>query len=159
MHFTIVCIGKLKEKYLRDGVEEFVKRMRVYGGITIVELNESKMGDKAGNTERQQAVIDEGKRLLKRIPSQAYIVLLDVYGKTMSSEMLATHISNLEVSGISEMVFVIGGPFGVSEELRNTANLKLSLSPTTFTHQMVRLLVVEQIYRTCKINRGEPYHW
>lgn len=159
MHFTIVCIGKLKEKYLRDGVEEFVKRMRVYGGITIVELNESKMGDKAGNRERQQAVIDEGKRLLKRIPSQAYIVLLDVYGKTMSSEMLATHISNLEVSGISEMVFVIGGPFGVSEELRNTANLKLSLSPMTFTHQMVRLLVVEQIYRTCKINRGEPYHW
>lgn len=159
MHFSIVCIGKLKEKYLRDGVEEFVKRMRVYGGITIVELNESKMGDKAGNTERQQAVIDEGKRLLKRIPSQAYIVLLDVYGKTMPSEMLATHISNLEVSGISEMVFVIGGPFGVSEELRKTANLKLSLSPMTFTHQMVRLLVVEQIYRTCKINRGEPYHW
>lgn len=159
MHFTIVCIGKLKEKYLRDGVEEFVKRMRVYGGITIVELNESKMGDKAGNTERQQAVIDEGKRLLKRIPSQAYIVLLDVYGKTMPSEMLATHISGLEVSGISEMVFVIGGPFGVSEELRKTANLKLSLSPMTFTHQMVRLLVVEQIYRTCKINRGEPYHW
>ena len=159
MRFYVVCIGKLKDAYLRDGVAEFIKRMRPYGGITITELNESKIGDKSSDADRKQVVVEEGERLLKAVPKNAYTVLLDVYGKTMSSEELAKTIAKLEVDGISDMAFVVGGAFGVSDELRKSVNYKLSFSPMTFTHQMVRLLLVEQIYRASKINRNEPYHW
>ena len=159
MKFHVVCIGKLKDTYLRDGVAEFVKRMRSYGGIAITELNESKIGDKPSDADRKQVVIEEGQRLLKAVPKSAYTVLLDVYGKTMSSEQLAAMVSQLEVDGISDMAFIIGGAFGVSDELRQAVKYKLSFSPMTFTHQMVRLLLVEQIYRSAKINRNEPYHW
>ena len=159
MRFYVVCIGKLKDAYLRDGVAEFVKRMRPYGGITITELNESKIGDKPSDADRKQVVDDEGERLLKVVPKNAYTVLLDVYGKTMSSEDLAKTVAKLEVDGVSDMAFIIGGAFGVSEALRQSVNFKLSFSPMTFTHQMVRLLLVEQIYRSAKINRNEPYHW
>ena len=159
MKFHVVCIGKLKDAYLRDGVAEFVKRMRSYGGIAITELNESKIGDKPSDADRKQVVKEEGQRLLKAVPKSAYTVLLDVYGKTMSSEQLAAMVSQLEVDGISDMAFVIGGAFGVSDELRQAVKYKLSFSPMTFTHQMVRLLLVEQIYRSAKINRNEPYHW
>ena len=159
MRFYVVCIGKLKDAYLRDGVAEFVKRMRPYGGITITELNESKIGDKPSDADRKQVVDDEGERLLNVVPKNAYTVLLDVYGKTMSSEDLAKTVAKLEVDGVSDMAFIIGGAFGVSEALRQSVNFKLSFSPMTFTHQMVRLLLVEQIYRASKINRNEPYHW
>lgn len=159
MRFYVVCIGKLKDAYLRDGIAEFVKRMRPYGGITITELNESKIGDKPSDADRKQVVDDEGERLLKVVPKNAYTVLLDVYGKTMSSEDLAKTVAKLEVDGVSDMAFIIGGAFGVSEALRQSVNFKLSFSPMTFTHQMVRLLLVEQIYRASKINRNEPYHW
>ena len=159
MRFYVVCIGKLKDAYLRDGVAEFVKRMRPYGGITITELNESKIGDKPSDADRKQVVVEEGERLLKAVPTHAYTVLLDVYGKTMSSEELAKTIAKLEVDGISDMAFIVGGAFGVSDELRKSVNYKLSFSPMTFPHQMVRLLLVEQIYRASKINRNEPYHW
>ena len=159
MRFYVVCIGKLKDAYLRDGVAEFVKRMRPYGGITITELNESKIGDKPSDADRKQVVDEEGERLLKAVPKNAYTVLLDVYGKRMSSEDLAKTVAKLEVDGVSDMAFIIGGAFGVSEALRQSVNYKLSFSPMTFTHQMVRLLLVEQIYRASKINRNEPYHW
>ena len=159
MRFYVVCVGKLKDAYLRDGVAEFVKRMRPYGGITITELNESKIGDKPSDADRKQVVDEEGERLLKAVPKNAYTVLLDVYGKTMSSEDLAKTVAKLEVDGVSDMAFIIGGAFGVSEALRQSVNYKLSFSPMTFTHQMVRLLLVEQIYRASKINRNEPYHW
>ena len=159
MRFYVVCIGKLKDAYLRDGVAEFVKRMRPYGGITITELNESRIGDKPSDADRKQVVDEEGERLLKVVPKNAYTVLLDVYGKTMSSEDLAKTVAKLEVDGVSDMAFIIGGAFGVSEALRQSVNYKLSFSPMTFTHQMVRLLLVEQIYRASKINRNEPYHW
>ena len=159
MRFYVICIGKLKDAYLRDGVAEFVKRMRPYGGITITELNESKIGDKPSDADRKQVVIEEGERLLKNVPKNAYTVLLDVYGKTMSSEDLAKTVAKLEVDGVSDMAFIVGCAFGVSDELRRSVNYKLSFSPMTFTHQMVRLLLVEQIYRASKINRNEPYHW
>lgn len=158
MRFYVVCIGKLKDAYLRDGVAEFVKRMRPYGGITITELNESKIGDKPSDADRKQVVAEEGERLLKAVPKSAYTVLLDVYGKTMSSEDLAKTVAKLEVDGVSDMAFIVGGAFGVSDELRRSVNYKLSFSPMTFTHQMVRLLLVEQIYRASKINRLSLIH-
>ena len=130
MRFYIVCIGKLKDAYLREGVAEFVKRMRPYGGITITELNESKIGDKPSDADRKQVVAEEGDRLLKAVPKNAYTVLLDVYGKTMSSEELAKTVSKLEVDGVSDMAFIIGGAFGVSDTLRQAVNYKLSKEAT-----------------------------
>lgn len=159
MKFKVLCVGKLKEPYLRSGVEEFVKRLKPYGGVTIQEINESKIGDKPSEAQKEQALMDEGQRLLKLCGQDTYIVLLDVYGDLLSSEQLAKEVQKLEVSGISEMAFLIGGAFGVSEELRRVAKKRLSFSPMTFTHQMVRLLLVEQLYRACKINKNEPYHW
>lgn len=158
MKFTIITIGKLKTAYLRDGVAEFVKRLGPYGGATIVELNESKQSSQDAS-QRAAIVEEEGQRVLKQIASKGFVVLLDVKGKSLSSEELAAKIQCLEVEGRSEMTFVIGGAFGVSKELRQRADLALSFSPMTFTHQMVRLLLVEQLYRACKINRNEPYHW
>ena len=106
------------------------------------------------------ALGDDGQALdLRLVPKNAYTVLLDVYGKPMSSEELAKTVSKLEVDGVSDMAFIIGGAFGVSDTLRQAANYKLFFSPMTFIHQMVRLLLVEQIYRASKINRNEPYHW
>ncbi|WP_298704032.1 23S rRNA (pseudouridine(1915)-N(3))-methyltransferase RlmH [uncultured Veillonella sp.] len=158
MKFTIITIGKLKTAYLREGVEEFVKRLAPYGGATIIELNESKQSSHDA-AQRAAIVEEEGSRVMKQIANKAFVVLLDVKGKSLSSEELAATIQRLEVDGISEMTFVIGGAFGVSKELRQRANLALSFSAMTFTHQMVRLLLVEQLYRACKINRNEPYHW
>ena len=159
MRFYVVCIGKLKDAYLRDGVAEFVKRMRPYGGITITELNESKIGDKPSDADRKQVVDDEGERLLKAVPKNAYTVLLDVYGKTMSSEDLAKTVAKLEVDGVSDMAFIIGGAFGVSEALRQSVNFKSPFRPMTFNPQMARFILVAKIYRASKINRNEPYHW
>lgn len=158
MKFTIITIGKLKTAYLRDGVAEFVKRLGPYGGATIVELNESKQSSQDAS-QRAAIVEEEGQRVLKQIANKGFVVLLDVKGKSLSSEELAAKIQRLEVEGTSEMTFVLGGAFGVSKELRQRADLGLSFSPMTFTHQMVRLLLVEQLYRACKINRNEPYHW
>lgn len=158
MKFTIVTIGKLKTAYLRDGVAEFVKRLAPYGGATIIELNESKQSSQDAS-QRAAIVEEEGQRVMKQIANKGFVVLLDVKGKHVSSEELAAKIQRLEVEGTSEMTFVIGGAFGVSKELRQRADLALSFSPMTFTHQMVRLLLVEQLYRACKINRNEPYHW
>ncbi len=158
MKFTIVTIGKLKTAYLRDGVAEFVKRLTPYGGATIIELNESKQSSQDAS-QRAAIVEEEGQRVMKQIANKGFVVLLDVKGKHVSSEELAAKIQRLEVEGTSEMTFVIGGAFGVSKELRQRADLALSFSSMTFTHQMVRLLLVEQLYRACKINRNEPYHW
>lgn len=159
MKFSIYTIGKLKEPYLREGVQEFLKRLKPYGQVAIVELNEEKMGDKPSEAERKTAVQAEGVRLLKQIKERDYLILLDVYGKTMSSEALSALFDACALRGQSDIAFVIGGAFGVSEELREKADLRLSFSPMTFTHQMVRLLLVEQIYRALKISRKEPYHW
>ena len=158
MRFYVVCIGKLKDAYLREGVAEFVKRMRPYGGITITELNESKIGDKPSDADRKQVVAEEGDRLLKVVPKNAYTVLLDVYGKPMSSEELAKTMSDLAVRGNSSLCFIIGGSLGLSDEVLGRADYRLSFSRMTFPHQMMRLILLEQVYRAYRINNGEPYH-
>ena len=159
MRFTIVAVGKLKEAYLREGTAEFVKRLGRYGGVKIVELPEAKLGEKASPADKEKAVEDEGRRALAAVPKGADLVVLDVHGEMMSSESFAADIAAREVRGVSDTVFVIGGAFGVSEELRKASSRRLSLGPMTFTHQMARLLLVEQLYRACKINTNEPYHW
>lgn len=159
MKITIVSAGKLKENYLREGITEFVKRLRPFAQLNIVEISEEKMPDSPSAREKEKFLTIEGNRLLKQVPVDSFLFVLDVYGKQLSSEDLAEKIRVLALSGKSNLVFVIGGTFGLSADLRKKADLLISFSRMTFTHQMVKLLLVEQIYRAFKINRGEPYHW
>ena len=159
MKISIVAAGKLKEKYLTEGIKEFLKRLTPFANVNIIEINEEKMKDNPSEAEKQQVLAQEGQRLLKQVPEGSYLIVLDVYGKNLSSEELAAKIDSLALNGKSHITFLIGGAFGLSQEVRQAADLLLSFSNMTFTHQMVRRLLVEQIYRAFKINRGEKYHW
>ena len=159
MKISIVAAGKLKEKYLTEGIKEFLKRLTPFANVNIIEINEEKMKDNPSEAEKQQVLAQEGQRLLKQVPEGSYLIVLDVYGKNLSSEELAAKIDSLALNGKSHITFLIGGAFGLSQEVRQAADLLLSFSNMTFTHQMVRLLLVGQIYRSFKINRGEKYHW
>lgn len=158
MKVTIVAAGKIKEKYLTAGIEEFVKRMTPYAKVKIVEIDEERMPERPSEAEKQQVLDKEGQRLLKQVPGSGYLIVLDVGGEKISSEAFAEKIQALGVQGESHLVFLIGGAFGLSAEARRAANFRLSFSSMTFTHQMARLLLVEQLYRAFKIARGEPYH-
>ncbi|WP_026759757.1 23S rRNA (pseudouridine(1915)-N(3))-methyltransferase RlmH [Selenomonas ruminantium] len=159
MKITIVCAGKIKEKYLSAGIAEFMKRLKPFAQVEIREIHEEKMPDSPSDAEREQVLTREGEKLLKLVPEGSYLFVLDVFGKEKSSEELAASIDKLGLSGRSNITFLIGGAFGLSSEVRKAADELLSFSRMTFTHQMVRLLLVEQIYRAFKINRGEKYHW
>ena len=159
MRITIVCAGKIKEKYLSAGIAEFLKRLRPFAQVEIREIHEEKMPDEPSAAEKEQVLQKEGEKLLKLVPAGSYLFVLDVYGREMASEQLAARIDQLGVQGRSSLTFLFGGAFGLSKEVRAAADERLSFSQLTFTHQMVRLLLVEQIYRTFKINRGEKYHW
>lgn len=159
MKITIVCAGKIKEKYLSAGIAEFMKRLKPFAQVEIREIHEEKMPDSPSDAEKEQVLTREGEKLLKLVPEGSYLFVLDVFGKEKSSEELAASIDKLGLSGRSNITFLIGGAFGLSSEVRKAADALLSFSRMTFTHQMVRLLLVEQIYRAFKINRGEKYHW
>ena len=155
MKITVVTAGKIKEKYLTAGINEFLKRLGPFANVKIVE----KMKDNPSEAEKQQTLQQEGQRLLRQVPEGSYLFVLDVYGQQLSSEKLAAKLDSLALQGRSNITFLIGGAFGLSEEVRQAADFRLSFSPMTFTHQMIRLLLVEQIYRCFKINRSEKYHW
>ena len=159
MKITIVCAGKIKEKYLSAGIAEFMKRLKPFAQVEIREIHEEKMPDSPSDAEKEQVLTREGEKLLKLVPEGSYLFVLDVFGKEKSSEELAASIDKLGLSGRSNITFLIGGAFGLSSEVRKAADELLSFSRMTFTHQMVRLLLVEQIYSAFKINRGEKYHW
>lgn len=155
---TVLAIGKIKEPYISAAINEYRKRLLPHARLEFTELPEEKTPDSPSETQRQTAVKEEGKRLLKRLPGGACTFLLDLHGKEISSEELAAKLAGLQTAGRSHFCFIIGGPFGVSDELRSISDC-LSFSRLTFTHQMIRLLLIEQLYRACKINRGEKYHW
>lgn len=147
MKINLIAVGKLKEKFLSDGVFEYLKRIKKFASVEVCEIPE------------QRTVIEEGQKILSQIPQNSWLCVLDVSGEELTSEGLAKKISTLNLSGVSNLTFAIGGAFGLSDELRQAADFRLSLSQMTFTHQMARLILVEQIYRAFKINRNEPYHW
>lgn len=159
MKITIAAIGKIKEKYLTAGIQEFLKRLPPYCKLDIIELAEERMPDNPSPAEKTQALTREGERLLKAVRPGSYLIVLDVAGQAMSSEQLAAKFDSLALSGQSDITFIIGGAFGLSAEVVAAAMERLSFSKMTFTHQMIRLLLVEQVYRAFKISRGEPYHW
>lgn len=159
MKITIACVGKIKEKYLTAGIDEFTKRLTPFCKLEVISINEEKMPDNPSTAEKQQVLEKETQRLLNIIPENSYVILLDVIGKQLSSPELAEKMDSLALQGNSHLTFVIGGAFGYTDALRKRADLALSFSKMTFTHQMIRLLLVEQIYRAFKISRGEKYHW
>ena len=159
MKITIACVGKIKEKYLTAGIDEFTKRLTPFCKLETVAINEEKMPDNPSPAEKEQVLEKETQRLLAIIPENSYVILLDVIGKQLSSPELASKIDALALNGNSHITFVIGGAFGYTDALRKRADFALSFSKMTFTHQMIRLLLVEQVYRAFKISRGEKYHW
>lgn len=159
MKITIACVGKLKEKYLNAGVDEFTKRLTPFCKLEVVSINEEKMPDDPSPALKEQVLEKETQRLISIIPQNSYVILLDVIGKQLSSPELAEKIDSLALAGNSHITFVIGGAFGYTDALRKRVDFAWSFSKLTLTHQMIRLLLVEQLYRAFKISRGEKYHW
>lgn len=158
LKISIVCVGKIKEKYLNDGIAEFSKRITPFAKMEVISINEEKMPAEPSEAEKQQVLQKETERLIAAIPNVDYIIALDVVGKQLSSPQLAEVIDDLALRGKSRVAFVIGGAFGYSDALRKKADMFLSFSKMTFTHQMIRLLLFEQIYRAFKISTNQPYH-
>jgi len=158
MNISIICVGKLKEKYWSDAVVEYSKRLRSYCSLDIIELKEARLPDKAGPAEELAVKVAEGEEILKKIKDNTYVITLEVKGKMLSSEKLADKIENLGIDGVSNIAFVIGGSLGLSAEVSKRANFKLSFSEMTFPHQMMRVILLEQIYRSFKIIKNETYH-
>ena len=158
MNITVICIGKLKEKYWTAAIDEYSKRLKGYCSLDIVELKEARLPDKAGPAEELAVKEAEGEEILKKIKDNQYVITLEVKGKMLSSEKLAEKIETLGIDGQSNLVFVIGGSLGLSLAVSKRADFKLSFSEMTFPHQMMRVILLEQVYRAFKINRNEPYH-
>jgi 23S rRNA (pseudouridine1915-N3)-methyltransferase len=160
MNVTVLCVGKLKEKYWIDAVAEYTKRLSRFCKLTIIEVSEKRLPDKAGHAEEQAVITAESQNLINKLPKSGafYLIALDVKGKQMASTELAGKISELGLMGKSDITFVIGGSLGLSQELLSKADLKLSFSKMTFPHQLMRPILLEQIYRAFKINANETYH-
>jgi 23S rRNA (pseudouridine1915-N3)-methyltransferase len=158
MKITLVTVGKIKEKFFTDAIAEYSKRLSRYCRLEIVQVADEKTPDRASEAEERQIKEKEGERILSQIRDSAYVIVLAIEGKQLSSEELAAKIDQLGVSGRSDLVFVIGGSLGLSEAVMHRADYALSFSKMTFPHQLMRVVLLEQIYRSFRINAGEPYH-
>ena len=158
MNIKIVAVGKIKEKYMQEGIKEYSKRLSRYCNLEIIEIEDEKAPQNLSKKDMEIIKDKEGGKLLSKIPQNSFIISLEIEGKEISSEDLSKKIENLMVSGINDITFIIGGSLGLSQEVRNKANYKLSFSKMTFPHQLMRIILLEQVYRGFKIMRGEPYH-
>lgn len=158
MNILIVSVGKLKEKYLKMGIEEYLKRLNAYAKVEVVEVSDEKAPEELSESEMVQVKQKEGERILAKISQDTYVIALAINGKMQSSEDLADTLDKLATYGKSKIAFIIGGSLGLSDEVLKRANEHLSFSKMTFPHQLMKLILVEQIYRAYRINRGEPYH-
>lgn len=158
MKCTVYCTGSLKEKYWRDAEKEYIKRMSRFGGWSVVELSEERLPENPSQKEIDTALTKEGERLLKRLPANAYTIALCVEAKPLSSEQLAKKVAEIALLGKSEIALIIGSSHGLAEKVKNACQMRLSISPMTFPHQLMRVLLAEQFYRAHKINANESYH-
>ncbi|MGG4466880.1 23S rRNA (pseudouridine(1915)-N(3))-methyltransferase RlmH [Paenibacillus alvei] len=158
MNISIITVGKLKEKYLKQGIEEYTKRLSSYSKIEIIEVPDEKAPEVLSEAEMIQVKDKEGERILAKVPADAHVIVLAIEGKQKSSEELAETLDKLATYGKSKVTFIIGGSLGLSSQVLKRADDKLSFSKMTFPHQLMRLILVEQVYRAFRINRGEPYH-
>ena len=158
MKITLVTVGKIKEKFYTDAIAEYAKRLSRYCKLEIIQVADEKTPDKASEAEELQIKDKEGKRILEQIKDGAFVIVLAINGNMLDSEELAAKIEKWGVSGISQIVFVIGGSLGLSNQVLGRADYKLSFSKMTFPHQLMRVVLLEQIYRSYRIIQGEPYH-
>jgi len=158
MNIKVITVGKLKEKYLKDGIDEYLKRLKAYAKVEIVEVSEEKETANSSIADEEMVKEREGARIAEKLKSGSYVIVLAIGGKLLSSEELAQKLEQLALEGKSDIALVIGGSLGLSNEVLKRADLQLSFSKMTFPHQLMRLILIEQIYRAFKINKGEPYH-
>lgn len=158
LRVTVLCIGNLKERYWRDACAEYEKRLGAFCKLSVVELSEERLPDHPSAAQIEQAMEAEGKRMLSKIPAGAAVAALCIEGKEMPSPELAKTLERFATDGKSDVVFIIGGSFGLSDAVKEKATLRLSMSPMTFPHQLARVMLLEQLYRAFQISSGGKYH-
>ena len=158
MKIKIVTVGKLKEKYLKDGIAEYSKRISRFATVEMIELADEKTPDRASDSENAKILDVEGNRILSKIGEREFVVVLAIEGKTLSSEEFSKQLEQASINCSSTLTFVIGGSLGLSKEVKKRANLSVSFGRLTLPHQLMRLVLVEQIYRAFTIQQGSPYH-
>jgi 23S rRNA (pseudouridine1915-N3)-methyltransferase len=158
VNISIISVGKLKEKYLKMGIDEYIKRLSSYAKMDIIEVPDEKAPENLSDADMLIVKEKEGERILNKISDDSYVIALAIKGKEHTSESLANKIDQLATYGNSKVVFVIGGSLGLSDAVMKRADDTLSFSKMTFPHQLMKLILVEQIYRAYRINRNEPYH-
>ena len=158
MQIRLIVVGRLKEKYWRDAVQEYSKRMKPYAVLEIIEVAEQRVSERPSALEIEQALQKEGEQIAKLIPSGAYVIPLAIEGQRLSSEELSDFFDRLTLAGKSKIVFIIGSSYGISRKILAKGDFLLSFSSMTFPHQMMRIILLEQIYRSMKISKHEPYH-
>ncbi|WP_380572544.1 23S rRNA (pseudouridine(1915)-N(3))-methyltransferase RlmH [Staphylococcus hyicus] len=158
MKITIIAVGKLKEKYWKQAIAEYEKRLSAYTKVEIIEVPDEKAPENMSEKEIEQVKEKEGQRILAKVKPQSTVITLEIQGKMLSSEALAKEIDQRMTQGASDFTFIIGGSNGLHQDVMNRSNFALSFSKMTFPHQMMRVVLLEQVYRAFKINRGEAYH-
>ena len=158
MNIDIVCVGKVKERYLRDAIDEYRKRLSRFAKVDVIEVADEKTPEHASDTLNAQIKEKEGERILKHLRDGAFVVALAIEGDQLTSEQLAARSAQWGLHGVSHLQFVIGGSLGLDPRVLRRANMPLSFSKMTFPHQLMRVILLEQIYRAFKINAHEPYH-
>lgn len=158
MKIRIVSVGRIKEKFMQEGIKEYSKRLSRYCSLEIIEVEDEKAPENLSNKEMEQIIEKEGERILSKIPTNSYIISLEIKGKILSSQELSEKIESLMIEGINDITFIIGGSLGLSKKVLQKSNFKLSFSKLTFPHQLMRVILLEQIYRGFRIMKGEPYH-
>ncbi|MBQ9436953.1 MAG: 23S rRNA (pseudouridine(1915)-N(3))-methyltransferase RlmH [Lachnospiraceae bacterium] len=158
MKLKVICVGKLKEAFWKEAVSEYVKRLGSYCQIEIMEVKDEPAPENLSQAGREEILLKEGRRILEKIPEKSFVIGLEIQGKRFTSEGFSKRLSEIALSGSSEIVFLIGGSLGLSQEARVRENLAVSFSDMTFPHQLMRVILLEQIYRAYKIMKKEPYH-
>lgn len=158
MKIKVIAVGKIKEKFYTDAIAEYSKRLSRYCRLEVIQVADEKTPDGASEAQERQIKEKEGSRILAQIKDGAYVIALAVQGTMLSSEQLASKLNKLGVDGQSQIVLIIGGSLGLSDEVLKRADYHLSFSPMTFPHQLMRVILLEQIYRSYRIISGEPYH-
>lgn len=158
LNINIICVGKIKETYWTQAIEEYTKRLSAFCKFSIIELDEEKIKSNPRQSDIEKTITAEGKRIISKISKGSFTVALCIEGKQMSSEKLSKKIDETTLNGYSTINFIIGGSWGLSDEVKNSSQLKLSMSEMTFPHQMARVILCEQIYRAFEISANGKYH-
>ena len=158
MNINIIAVGKIKEKYINEGIKEFSKRLSRYAKLRIIEIPDEKAPENLSKKDMEAVTEREGDKIIAKIPQNSYIISLEIEGKHISSEIMSKKIEDIMISGNNDITFILGGSLGLSDKVKQMSNYKLSFSKMTFPHQIMRLILLEQIYRSFRIMKNEPYH-